>query len=1756
MINPFKIHRYLLENYLHYIQTAIPIRDEGISAERASLLKQDHILMQPPLFELTPRYEGTTTISELCKEIGLSKEFARFINRGLFESIGDSEERLLYRHQVEAVRSTLYEKKNTVVTTGTGSGKTECFLLPVLGEIFHQLVGPNNQAPVMKAMILYPLNALVEDQLVRLRKALDEVHDDGVSGVIPLYSEPGFPRPITFGRYTGKTPYKADTETAEQLRNQWESNKKERKEAWRNYIQETTSENLKKYNELRSVRFSIPSMEANAAEVWNRDDMQKNPPDILITNYSMLNVMLMREIEDSIFETTRRWLKVSPDHVFTLVIDELHTYRGTAGTEVSYIIKVLLDRLGLTANSSQIRFIATSASLENTKKTHKFITDFFGMNHSTFDSHFKIIADSPVPSDTVFKDDLDIDTLQACTSCCDFFEEGIIKAKIQDVLKTHGYGSVEAFIEKNQLAARLRSVLPQSEKVDDVVQGLRLQTQSQLESVITLLNLARDSDGRALYPMRAHYFARNISKLWACSNPECSCVEPEFKKPERAYGKVYYGPQMYCECGARVFELIVCRNCGEVYLGGYEGLEDKRLYNSPSARTTQIATVFKKKQPNEIDLKSGGSWIFAEFNAFEGTISSNRYGDYLLYSEKDSITEFPKECHYCGKAYRVTNKNSFTPLYHHGTGVQKVNQVFADGLQKLLRKSEPEKDPKLVLFSDSRQAAAKYAAGIELDHYRDTVRVAIMLALESEQKELQFLREFRASEEVRWKHFAKDNELKQTIDNSPKFSEIRRLIASEKDDDYLNVDDLRKLNESLNPNAFVIGADLRNKVMEMLFDIGINPAGPFPTKQREVNNGPGWATFFNWNQIPVSPKDVSDYFVKDIQKSCRNEILKSLFSSSKLSFESLGLGRIAIQGAEYEIIANDLVRLYGENSRLPGTGGLWSGKHPEAVWRYVRAVFGESKNNHPRFHEILQKMLVQYKVILLQEGSYTLSGENLVFIPSKPNDLRKVCSRCGKIHLQSAATTCTGCYARLSDENIVDGSLEKVEDDYYAAMVREKHLSRLHCEELTGQTTAIDSVKRQRQFQNLILENQNEVAKVDTIDLLSVTTTMEAGVDIGSLSAIMLGNVPPKRFNYQQRVGRAGRRGGALSIALTVCKINSHDQTHYNQPLRMVAGSPSEPYIDLGSKDIAQRIVNKQLLRSAFESTLHGAKDNFQRQNVHGDFGFADKWKSCRQSIVNWIQSNDIEIKRICNLVASETEVSQDALLEGVRSLPDQIDHVLKKPEFNQRFLSERLAAAGLLPMFGFPTQVRNLYIMSPKNYKDTMAIDRDMSLALQTFAPGNELIWDKQKITSVGFIDYEFSKGRLQPNAYKGLNLIDGKIIQECSYCGFVSMDDTGAKREFCPICNSSLHHFEQVASPNGYCVDFNAPKEDFSGEFSWQAQSTQVVLDEKRTEIELSNLAGTNILIGYNEVPEKGCIHTINTNEGQGYTIAKTSNNGWVDCNIVNPNSFGGLNQRIENLALSTTMVTGILEITINSHNPYVCLDPLIPAEEKGVVNLDVQSAFLSWGALLRKMATEYLDIEITELSCGYSLLPGEGIGDQPKPIVFLVEQLENGAGYTSYLGGNKDVAKKVFYDSFSPGSSIVSQLISHGSRCDSSCYDCLQDYHNQSIHHQLNWRLGIDLAQIARDQDFVPSLIDTYWEALIEKTIRSMSGRKQLNEWHRCPGHDNFVFSDGKANVLLVHPLWSSHKINAIVNTLESKIPTKPLSVTKFIDYPILD
>ena len=141
---------------------------------------------------------------------------------------------------------------------------------------------------------------------------------------------------------------------------------------------------------------------AAGAEALTRWDMQVAPPDVLVTNFPMLSIMLGREDEEHLWESTRRWLASSPDHKFTLVVDELHLQRGTAGTETAYLLRRLLSRLGLRDNPSQLSVIATSASLPDNVDSERFLAQFFDRDEQPFeifDGEYEYpssgIADSP-----------------------------------------------------------------------------------------------------------------------------------------------------------------------------------------------------------------------------------------------------------------------------------------------------------------------------------------------------------------------------------------------------------------------------------------------------------------------------------------------------------------------------------------------------------------------------------------------------------------------------------------------------------------------------------------------------------------------------------------------------------------------------------------------------------------------------------------------------------------------------------------------------------------------------------------------------------------------------------------------------------------------------------------------------------------------------------------------------------------------------------------------------------------------------------------------------------------------------------------------------------------------------------------------------------------------------------------------------------------------------------------------------------------
>src|SRR5260370_25406411 len=379
MSNPISLFDDLREMYLRYLDSPFDLRYPELVAERRALLDVDGRIFRHPLIEPLPAYQSANrTLQNIAQtrvvktwtqgEIG---DLSDFVSLELFPP-----SRFPYLHQDQVFTESVNNGNDVIVTTGTGSGKTECFLLPIITALVRESAAwgqPGTRAarwdwwnhranqntnrwlpripqrshedsavrpPAMRAMILYPLNALVEDQLGRMRSALDS---DGARNWLQARRAGNR---FYFGRYTRRTPASGVQNASKETKLRQELSQMER-EAQR--VAGSTA-----------ARF-FPRLEGG--EMWSRWDMQDYPPDILITNYSMLNIMLMRRMEIPIFDLTLQWLETDRSRLFHLVVDELHTYRGTPGTEVAYLIRVLLDRLGLSPGSNQLRIIASSASL-------------------------------------------------------------------------------------------------------------------------------------------------------------------------------------------------------------------------------------------------------------------------------------------------------------------------------------------------------------------------------------------------------------------------------------------------------------------------------------------------------------------------------------------------------------------------------------------------------------------------------------------------------------------------------------------------------------------------------------------------------------------------------------------------------------------------------------------------------------------------------------------------------------------------------------------------------------------------------------------------------------------------------------------------------------------------------------------------------------------------------------------------------------------------------------------------------------------------------------------------------------------------------------------------------------------------------------------------------------------------------------------------------------------------------------------------
>jgi Lhr-like helicase len=1730
MVNPIKIYRDLKERYLQYIKAGIPLMEDYYEKEREKLYENDGVIMHPPYIELVKKYEGKKSLSEICKENRINMEVANFLNRGLLRTDG-GEERRIYEHQEQAVVAVLKNKKNMIITTGTGSGKTEAFLIPLLANIIEESLTwkQNEKESALRSIIFYPLNALAEDQMTRLRRSL--ISEE----VVKWYEENKIPNYITFGRYISRTPKDKRDSKFREIRYRWDM--------VRQIIDNTQDVNRKK--ELQILLYSSPYCGKDSPEIIDRENMQKSPPDILITNYSMLNIMLMRQAEKQIFDKTREWLKSDERNMFTLVIDELHTYRGTAGTEVAYIIKVLLNRLGLFPSSPQVRFLTSSASMNASDESKKYISDFFGTDNTRFSENFVFITDIPEnKNDMLPLPPLPINEFnKIAEKDTKAVTEFVITNKLLEWLtyalkdKTTGNISVKSI---ETIKDALFGNLPDGEKK-------RL-----LEIFMLLIGSAEDNNHIPLQPIRAHYFLRNIEKIFICVNKDCDAIAPAYRNKNRQYGKIYNQPITRCTCGALVYEAIVCRQCGELFFCGYE--YEGKLTNTIDIYSPKRPKVLYRPDLSFYPKGEIEGWTNVDFDIKTGIIKPNRNGRFFQYKDSvDYTTELPTTCPRCEFSTKNLKTRNFSALFRHGTGVQKVNQVCADTLMQILTASDESR--KLVIFSDSRQSAAKLAAGIELDHYRDVLRQTILLSFDTYAVLIKCLRRLRNREidDI-------PDEYKKTIRNDNYLRSIRNDIRDEENGD-LTDSEKRILDKKLlcdNPTLeYIISL-----IMENLIKAGLNPAGPYPSvsyvdpaiKEKK------WYECVNSNGTRfVTDTEQKEKYYQKVYNLCKAEILKIMLGSPKRSFESLGLGyyhvQTTIDNIEPELL-DSVVRIIGESNRIFSNESEEQTSLPKRLWKYLGVVKNETTKRHPIL-DIVKNHFIQNK-LLKDENDLRLTGENIVFVPAKVGDNVWECKKCGTKHLHKSAGKCTYCFSGIPQ---ITGKLTEndMTDTYYT---QKRNIDKLHCEELTGQTNTQDALDRQRLFQDILYDKENR--NVDNIELLSVTTTMEAGVDIGFLLAIMMGNVPPQRFNYQQRVGRAGRRGSPLSIALTVARANSHDLFHYANPERVVSGDPPPPYLDFSSKEIFTRIVYKEILKRAFDECGISPDNN---DSVHGQFGKVSEWTTNKPKIAKWLRDYEnisADYDYLIGKFESREKIEEKRnILKNIKNeMIDSVDRTIIDPNFNQINLSERLAAGGRLPMFGFPTQIRYLYESKPARLPAEDITDRPMDLALSTFVPGSEIVKDKKVYLSVGFIDYIPKNGRVE--SADGLMRYENQVLYQCPKCGYAAVRDTNDKIGECPICEhifdkSKGEICDDICSPKGYCVDFNEVAKDFDGNFNWNPVKINARLDSAVTgEISLHQVERSNIKLGNNIIPDKGVVRTINSNNGHLFTIRKTGNNTWVVPDLVKGDR--GSPQSERHIALVASKITGIMILAMNSENPFVCLNPFFEGNIESINKVRPQllrSAFLSWGELVRRSVTSFLDIRAGELSVDY-FVRKESTDSVPYPAVYMMEQLENGAGYTDYLASLTHSKKsEVFIDHLISGGDIYNSLMGeHKNQCDTSCYDCLCDYGNLQKHSLLNWRLGLDIAILSRNSNQIPGYTEdnSYWKSVLIKAENII--RKHATDIQLIKERNYYYYVKSDEEIKFIyHPLWSeSYILNESRNLNVPSGNIIYISLPEFINNPL--
>ncbi len=1957
--------------YITYLETAFRIRNRGVSAERRAMLEKAGSLCSEVLVEPIPRYEPVdfdlndlvdTDLSAVLLP-GLSREgraaFVDLALSGLLDSEPASEGETarrasyaLYRHQAAMLGHGVRQGNPGIVTSGTGSGKTEAFLLPVLAKLSSEGVRwpppesgylkrpwwqnsagepfakwtelpdrPSKRQPssspfrlqreaesrsrqaAVRALILYPMNALVEDQLTRIRRALDS---DLARRTMDLHFHGNR---IFFGRYTSDTnvtdfhrhPRPSDSEHTRRSRKLQELFRASA--AMQRTQQQARDHDARRQADDEEVRYLFSSVDGN--EMTSRWDMQATPPDILITNITMLNAILAREVDSPILDITRQWIVDNDDAYFFLILDELHLQRGSAGTEVSYLLRLLFHRLGLTepAHRHKLRILASSASLpmsgSSRPESLQYLWDMFGrcgtwasgvdtgnrresweaaviegtlvderprlnskLPRKPFLELLSASRESPGEPATL-ADPRHGETLWRGVAQALLGPEelrGTLPSLVRDAIVEAGARLAHACWSEHDRRSRATTVSKLAMRLfradDDLsraaVRGL------------LLIRGAGDRFG-GWWPseplprapsFRIHTFFRSIDGLFAAAGADATQhVNAEFRDTKRVVGPVSIDRGLRFEEGSdgaignRIVELLYCESCGELFFSGMRGARGgadqfELLPSEPdldSLPDTALDQMFENLSAENLvvfwpsnerywpatetdpDGPAVGVWRRAVYEPRSARVRPLRVTEsaprdqilgYVYHRDSstrdrhrrrssDRGTAVPYECPSCGTDYSRRPRNQrLSPIRNFRTGFAKTTQLLATEQFGLLRLHQDQ--AKLVSFSDSRQDAAKAALDIESRHHEDLRREILVDATRSVVRGRPQRDELNveiAELDVEITRLVNVGDMPRAYDLMQQRSRIQTALAVASHDE---VPLSAVLETAAGPSRFLGAAHGRERLKPLLAEfvrLGVHPTDRTGTT-KIPGSGDRW---FRWDELFQITDGSSDWRDDELTQADLNAarlnlvrkaqplVIGIIFSKTYFALEETGLGYPCVPSQTPDAATLDaFIRVFGDAYRF--RDNPWSdpadAEGPKEwnsfrdlpktnlVRRFAGAVWPDEAP------AAFEGMLNQLNRLGHRRGFLFTEALCLRLVDESAPYWR--CDLCGRVHLHPGVGLCTRCFIPLPYEQT--GTTADVRKTNHLAkrVERPDHTFRLRCEELTGQTD--DPADRQRRFKDIILDDDQKTDNRDvqlqrasrSVDLLAVTTTMEVGIDIGQLRAVFQANMPPQRFNYQQRVGRAGRRKKAFSMALTVCRSKSHDLHYFWHPEAITGDAPPPPFLTKAHPTAALRFIRKAWLSKAFDrirTRLKGSYPGDRVQDIHGEYVPTDEYfevdKGWRRQLKQELDATQAHRDQVASVLVADSELVNNAAVEalGVERLLLEIDGV-QRPGVLQEGLAHTLAEAGLLPMYGMPTRVRDLYTGPTQDPDDPSwrvwrKIDRDIDLAIYEFAPGSVLVKDKEQHVCVGFTGplrprfFAAGKGPVEITPYSDALTAPFWLVQ-CTYCAaWRRFDaDPAGLQEDCPSCGRLLDGGTAAAcrTPKGFRTDF---KPRASNEMQLPARRHRSITAEGES-IRFDDGGTENLR--YVCKPQT---RTYRLNRGPyeadssggrwlGFDLiqgAQKSRRYWLHDQYIGADQetpFGfepnASSEYTTHLWLASEKTTDSLFLAPRTIPDGLRLQ-LVGGQGRDIA---LRSAALSAVFILVNRAALELDVDPEEFDVVEPRIYRPD-GGWAVPMLQITDHLINGAGFCERLASQD-----------SDGLPLVAKLLTsilidrdqyplrdflrtnanldHPVKCDQACYRCLYRYSNQMYHGLLDWRLGLAFLHALVDADFTcgldgrfesPALVD--WRKLARRYAEDMIRFGADGDVRDAGSLVAFRLNRQDANwALIVHPLWDSFELPSLV------------------------